>query len=36
LTTEQLWRGLLEQANFDVVDSGTMPGTVYVLARKRA
>lgn len=36
LTTEQLWRGLLEQAQFEVIESGTMPGTVYVLARKRA
>jgi SAM-dependent methyltransferase len=36
LTTEQLWRGLLEEAKFEVVESGTMPATVYVLARKRA
>jgi len=35
MTTEQLWRGLLEQASFEVIESGTMPGTVYVLARKR-
>jgi len=32
--TESGWRDLLEQARFDIVESGHAPGTVYVLARK--
>jgi len=27
---------MLEGAKFDVVEAGEMPGTVYLLARKRA
>jgi ubiquinone/menaquinone biosynthesis C-methylase UbiE len=36
MTTEQRWRTMLEESQFEVVESGTMPATVYVLARKGA
>ncbi|HSG01141.1 MAG TPA: class I SAM-dependent methyltransferase [Vicinamibacterales bacterium] len=29
------WRGLLTDAGFDVVEDGTQPGTLYVLAQKK-
>lgn len=32
---ESRWRALLDAANFEVVESGRIPGTVFVLARKR-
>jgi SAM-dependent methyltransferase len=35
-STQQRWRSMLEKAQFEVAESGTMPGTVYLLARKRA
>jgi hypothetical protein len=28
------WRGLLEQAGFDVLEEGTQPATLYFLSRK--
>lgn len=36
MTTEQRWRAMLEEAQFEIIESGTMPATVYLLARKRA
>jgi ubiquinone/menaquinone biosynthesis C-methylase UbiE len=35
-SAERYWREMLEDAEFDVVEAGEMPGTVYLLARKRA
>jgi hypothetical protein len=29
-----LWAGLLRDAGFQVIESGTRPGTLYFLARK--
>ncbi len=34
-TDDQLWRSRLTNAGFEIVEQGTTPGTLYLLARKR-
>jgi ubiquinone/menaquinone biosynthesis C-methylase UbiE len=36
MSTEQYWRRMLEESQFEVIETGRMPGTVYLLARKRS
>lgn len=36
VSAERYWREMLEEAKFEVIQAGEMPGTVYLLARKRA
>lgn len=35
MSAERYWREMLEGAQFEVVEAGEMPGTVYLRARKR-
>jgi ubiquinone/menaquinone biosynthesis C-methylase UbiE len=34
MSAEHYWREMLEEAQFEVIEAGEMPGTVYLLARK--
>lgn len=36
MSAEHYWREMLEAAQFEVIEAGEMPGTLYLLARKRA